>query len=96
MRNRRLDGNLQTPLFAGAITAIADAFVENITVFTEKWQKTGCETLSGGVLKCMLINEGQTKSNGDTVYLSCASSNYRLLSLLPGAEYKAKRQIRQK
>ena len=49
----------------------------------------------GGVLKCMLINEGQTKSNGDTVYLSCANSNYRLLSPLPWTEYKAKRQIRQ-
>ena len=49
----------------------------------------------GGVLKCMLINGGQTKSNGDTVYLSCANSNYRLLSPLPWTEYKAKRQIRQ-
>ena len=49
----------------------------------------------GGVLKCMLINGGQTKSNGDTVYLSCANSNYRLLPPLPWAEYKAKRQIRQ-
>jgi len=29
----------------GATTAITDAFVESITVFTEKWQKTGCETL---------------------------------------------------
>ena len=54
-----------------------------------------CRILSGGVLKCMLINGGQTKSNGDTVYLSCASSNYRLLSSLPWTEYKAKRQIRQ-
>ena len=49
----------------------------------------------GGVLKCMLINGGQTKSNGDTVYLRCGSSKYHLLSPLPGAEYKAKRQIRQ-
>ena len=49
----------------------------------------------GGVLKCMLINGGQTKSNGDTVYLRCGSSKYHLLSPLPWAEYKAKRQIRQ-
>ena len=49
----------------------------------------------GGVLKCMLINGGQTKSNGDPVYLSCGSSKYHLLSPLPWAEYKAKRQIRQ-
>ena len=53
------------------------------------------KNLLGGVLKCMLINGGQTKSNGDTVYLSCANSNYHLLSPLPWAEYKAKRQIRQ-
>ena len=53
------------------------------------------EIRAGGVLKCILINGGQTKSNGDTVYLSCANSNYRLLSPLPWAEYKAKRQIRQ-
>ena len=52
-------------------------------------------TLAGGVLKCMLINGGQTKSNGDTVYLRCGSSKYHLLSPLPWAEYKAKRQIRQ-
>ena len=50
---------------------------------------------NGGVLKCMLINGGQTKSNGDTVYLRCGSSKYHLLSPLPWAEYKAKRQIRQ-
>ena len=49
----------------------------------------------GGVLKCMLINGGQTKSNEDTVYLRCGSSKYHLLSPLPWAEYKAKRQIRQ-
>ena len=49
----------------------------------------------GGVLKCMLINGGQTKSNGGTVYLRCGSSKYHLLSPLPWAEYKAKRQIRQ-
>ena len=49
----------------------------------------------GGVLKCMLINGGQTESNGDTVYLRCGSSKYHLLSPLPWAEYKAKRQIRQ-
>ena len=49
----------------------------------------------GGVLKCMLVNDGQTKSNGDTVYLRCGSSKYHLLSPLPWAEYKAKRQIRQ-
>ena len=53
------------------------------------------ESLEGGVLKCMLINGGQTKSNGDTVYLRCGSSKYHLLSPLPWAEYKAKRQIRQ-
>ncbi|MFC2754142.1 MAG: hypothetical protein ACFN9G_12680, partial [Cardiobacterium sp.] len=41
----------------------------------------------GGVLKCMLINGGQTKSNGDTVYLRCGSSKYHLLSPLPWAEY---------
>ena len=52
-------------------------------------------TNGGGVLKCMLINGGQTKSNGDTVYLRCGSSKYHLLSPLPWAEYKAKRQIRQ-
>ena len=49
----------------------------------------------GGVLKCMLVNDGQTKSNGDTVYLRCGSSKYHLLSPLPWTEYKAKRQIRQ-
>ena len=43
----------------------------------------------GGVLKCMLINGGQTKSNGDTVYLRCGSSKYHLLSPLPWAEYIA-------
>ena len=53
------------------------------------------KNLLGGVLKCMLINGGQTKSNGDTVYLRCGSSKYHLLSPLPWAEYKAKRQIRQ-
>ena len=53
------------------------------------------EIIWGGVLKCMLINGGQTKSNGDTVYLRCGSSKYHLLSPLPWAEYKAKRQIRQ-
>ena len=53
------------------------------------------QTNPGGVLKCMLINGGQTKSNGDTVYLRCGSSKYHLLSPLPWAEYKAKRQIRQ-
>ena len=53
------------------------------------------DTRDGGVLKCMLINGGQTKSNGDTVYLRCGSSKYHLLSPLPWAEYKAKRQIRQ-
>ena len=52
-------------------------------------------TTAGGVLKCMLVNDGQTKSNGDTVYLRCGSSKYHLLSPLPWAEYKAKRQIRQ-
>ena len=66
---------------------------------TRKWtDNNGVDryiTEIGGVLKCMLINEGQTKSNGDTVYLSCANSNYRLLSPLPWTEYKAKRQIRQ-
>ena len=40
----------------------------------------------------MLVNEGQTKSNGDTVYLRCGSSKYHLLSPLPWAEYKAKRK----
>ena len=33
----------------------------------------------GGVLKCMLVNDGQTKSNGDTVYLRACSLSQPLL-----------------
>ena len=79
--------------FGLVVSGLVESFINPLIAWLVG--KPNFDSLVGGVLKCMLVNDGQTKSNGNTIYLSCVRSNYRLLSPLPWTEYKAKRQIRQ-
>ena len=94
MRERAIAAHLEQGMKKIEVCRIFGIQRRSFDEWLRVYEKEG-RTCAGGVLKCMLINGGQTKSNGDTVYLRCGSSKYHLLSPLPWAEYKAKRQIRQ-
>ena len=64
-RDRDNLGTVQKVLADGGYTgkAFASSVQELIGAEVEIAKRN-----EGGVLKCMLVNDGQTKSNGDTVY----------------------------